>query len=642
MSGIAGIIHFDGKPVEPGLIEKMTGAMAHRGPDGINHWAKGSVALGQCMLRTTPESLEEHQPLTNEDESLVLVMDGRVDNWEELRRELLGRGAVLRNRADAELVLRAYEIWGRECLTHIDGDFALVIWDARRREAFCARDRVGNKPFHYHWSGSTLAFTSELPPILALPWVEQEPNEGMLAEFLAGEWCSRDETLWTRVMRLVAAHRMEVDRRGPRPEQYWTPDLWAVLPYKTDQDYIDHYRELLFDSVRRLSRSHRTVACELSGGLDSSAIFCVAERLRRAGKLPAPGIEAYTLAFTDDNAANEVIYARAVGEYLGVPIHEVTPYIPPLSWYSERGRVYSGCPAFPNGVMLQTLRKLASENGCRVILNGIGGDEWMGGSRLYYAEELAKRQWLKIYDCIRGDLSVFGAKRTIGLFVRHGCVPLLPLTLQNTLRLCVRSMRKGRANEHYWLSPAMRATIRARRARFNAGQLREPRSVGQRELFELLHAAHRYRGKEEDDVLSAGFGMETRSPLDTFRIAQHAFSTPERLRLRGDVSKIIHRQALRKVMPATILERRTNSEFSVVFRYYLDHLKEAFTRDIPGRRQEWVAPEGMARLFGTYRDRPELGWPMWPLWLIYSCDNLLPRRQNVHVVDSSVASPTSS
>ena len=156
MSGIAGIIHFDGKPVEPGLVEKMTTAMAHRGPDGIHHWVKGSIGLGQCMLRTTPESLEETQPLTNEDASLVLVMDGRVDNWEELRGELLGRGAVLRDRSDAELVLRAYQIWGRECLPHIDGDFALVIWDARRQEAFCARDRMGNKPFNYHWDGKTL------------------------------------------------------------------------------------------------------------------------------------------------------------------------------------------------------------------------------------------------------------------------------------------------------------------------------------------------------------------------------------------------------------------------------------------------------------------------------------------------------
>ena len=166
MSGIAGIIHFDGRPVEPGQVEAMTAAMHYRGPDGIHHWRRGNVALGQCMLRTTPESLEETQPLTNEDESLVLVMDGRVDNWEELRRELLGKGAVLRTRADAELVLRAYEVWGRDCLPHIDGDFALVIWDARRQEAFCARDRMGNKPFTYHWTGKTLYFASEQHAIL--------------------------------------------------------------------------------------------------------------------------------------------------------------------------------------------------------------------------------------------------------------------------------------------------------------------------------------------------------------------------------------------------------------------------------------------------------------------------------------------
>jgi len=129
MSGIAGIICFDGAPVEVGLVEKMTASMPYRGPDGIYHWVKGSVALGQCMLYTTPESLEEIQPLTNEDESLVLVMDGRVDNWEELRKELLGRGVVLRNISDAELVMRSYETWGEDCLTHIDGDFALVICD---------------------------------------------------------------------------------------------------------------------------------------------------------------------------------------------------------------------------------------------------------------------------------------------------------------------------------------------------------------------------------------------------------------------------------------------------------------------------------------------------------------------------------
>lgn len=256
MSGIAGIIRFDGAPVEPGLIEKMTVAMPYRGPDGINHWVKGQVALGQCMLRTTPESLEEHQPLTNEDESLVLVMDGRVDNWEELRRELLGRGAVLRTRADAELVLRAYESWGRDCLPHIDGDFALVIWDARRQEAFCARDRMGNKPFNYHWDGKTLVFASELHAILDLPWVKHEPNEGMLAEFLAAEWYSRDETLWRGISRLVAAHRMVVARAGPQLEQYWEPDLLG--------DAALHKRRRVYRALLRTRARQRAAAVSLA------------------------------------------------------------------------------------------------------------------------------------------------------------------------------------------------------------------------------------------------------------------------------------------------------------------------------------------------------------------------------------------
>ena len=219
MSGIAGIIHFDGKPVERGNIVKMTDAMAYRGPDGIHHWVRGSVGLGQCMLCTTPESLEETQPLANEDESLLLVMDGWLSNWEDLRAELLAKGARLRTRADAELVLRAYEAWDKECLGHLDGDFAFVIWDARRREAFCARDRFGNKPFNDHWDGGSLVFASELHPVLASPGIPEKPNEGMIAEFLADEFYSRDETFWVGVTRLRPASGMAVKaskRSNPR------------------------------------------------------------------------------------------------------------------------------------------------------------------------------------------------------------------------------------------------------------------------------------------------------------------------------------------------------------------------------------------------------------------------------------------
>ena len=211
MSGIAGIVHFDGRPVEPGQIEAMTAAMDYRGPDGINHWVHGHVALGQCMLRTTPESLEETQPLANEDGSLVLVMDGRLDNWEELRADLRKRSVALRDRSDTELVLRAYEIWGEGCLDHLDGDFALAIWDRIRQRLFCARDRMGHKPFYYRRENHRFTFASDPAALLAgsrLPAL----NTGMLAEFLADEFHSLDETLWTGVHRLPPAHALEIGR----------------------------------------------------------------------------------------------------------------------------------------------------------------------------------------------------------------------------------------------------------------------------------------------------------------------------------------------------------------------------------------------------------------------------------------------
>lgn len=624
MSGIAGIIRFDGAPLEPGLIEKMTAAMSYRGPDGINHWRKGSVALGQCMLRTTPESLEEIQPLANEDESLVLVMGGRVDNWLELRRELLGRGAVLRTQADAELVLRAFETWGGECLPHIDGDFAFVIWSPQAKTAFCARDRMGNKPFHYHWDGKTFVFATDLHAVLSLPWVEQTPNQGMLSEFLAAEWYSRDETLWQGIMRLIPAYLMQVDRTGPRTRQYWHPDLWTALPYKKDEEYVEHYRDLLLDSVRRLSRSHKSLAIEVSGGLDSSAVLCIAEHLRRIDKLSAPKIEPYTLAFTDDKAANETAFARAVGDYLGVRIPEIPPSIPALSWYESRARSNPGCPAFPNGIMLQGLRQRASEQGCRVSLNGIGGDEWLTGSRLYYAEAISGGDWKCLQHSFRQDIENVGVQRSVIWLLRYGVYPVMPLSLQAGLLRLLRRIRGGYTKAYFWLTPTQKARILKRRQAHNRVLQRQPvRLAGQWELLDIFSAGFRDIAREEDERLNAAFGLEARRPLDTSEFVQFAFSTPERLRLRGDSSKYIHRQALQGLMPQAILERQNKAEFSTVFRGYMDQLQHELTSGIPARHTDWVTSEGMTQLFEIYSDKPHIGWPIWVLWSIYGCDNLL-------------------
>jgi len=143
MSGIAGIFNLDGRPADASLLRRMVDAIAHRGPDGSGVWIAGSVGLGHRMLRTTPESAVEKQPLTDESATLSLTFDGRVDNREEISSLLSSHGWKLRDQTDAEIILRAYQCWGEECAGKIVGDFAFVVWDGKKQQLFCVRDVVG-------------------------------------------------------------------------------------------------------------------------------------------------------------------------------------------------------------------------------------------------------------------------------------------------------------------------------------------------------------------------------------------------------------------------------------------------------------------------------------------------------------------
>jgi asparagine synthase (glutamine-hydrolysing) len=620
MSGIAGIIRFDGGPVELGLVEKMTAAMPYRGPDGINHWVRGSVALGQCMLRTTPESLEENQPLTNDDESLVLVMDGRVDNLEELRTELLARGARLRTCADAELVLSAYESWGKECLAHIDGDFGFVIWDARKKEAFCARDRLGLKPFHYHWDGKAFVFASDLHPILLIPWISQTLNEGMLVEFLADEWLSRNETLWCDIMRLPAAHEMSVGGGGAALKQFWTPDLWAELALRTDDDYFEHYRELFADAVRRHCRSNKPVAFEVSGGLDSSAIFCMAEHLRVSGMLPAPGTEAYTMDFSHHPGADELSYARAVGAHTGRKIHEIPPSCKDISWYAERAKFFRAFPGLPNGVMSIELEQRAAARGASVVISGLGGDEFLQGSRAYYEEEFRQREWANLLDCFAADAKANGLASAAGGLIRSGALPLMPGTIRSVLRRFKGIFGRKAIRGSYWLSQDMLARLNQRRANFQSDSAQKLRRKGQSQLLQTLYHPFESFALEQCERQSSLCGLELRHPFFSRSVVQFAFSTPERLRLRGDRNKFVHSRSLVGILPDIVRTRATKAEFGSTFFEALRPLKSTITDVLPIRRPGWLDRNGVDRLFRSYIDRQDESWQNWVLWAIVACD----------------------
>ncbi len=576
------------------------------------------MALGQCMLRTTPESEEETQPLTNEDESLVLVMDGRVDNWEELRRDLLGKGAVLRTRADAELVLRAYEVWGRDCLSRVDGDFALVIWDARQQQAFCARDRVGNKPFNYHWDGRTLVFASDLHAILQLPWVPEVLNEGMVAEYLAMDWQSRDETLWQGVMRLVPAHFMVVGASGLRPGQYWTPDLAAKLVYRSDNEYIEHYRALFTDVVRRMSRSNHPLACEVSGGLDSSAIFAVAETLRQQGGLLAPGLDGYTLDFSGDPDADEMDFCRAVGAHLGRAIHEVLPAFMPLAWYQERARLFREFPGYPNGAMHLNILAQARSRGSKVLLSGTGGDDWLAGSPLYYAEALQGWRGGELLQFICRDAQDVGWSTALWWLLRFGMAPLLPHRIKQSLRAMVRSRQGKEMARLPWLSVTLKERLNGRRREANRVEPTVVKRIGQLRQLQVLTDGYVTLARELMERQNSATGVEWRQPFWDKRIIEFAFATPEHLRLRVNEDKWLHRRAMSGLLPPSVVNRSTKADFTITFTRAWAQTSALLRNDVLPRRLGWVNRDLVSKWVQEEVDLDRFPWSEGMLWMIWT------------------------
>lgn len=625
MSGLAAIIRFDGGAVEPGAIEKMTRAMRYRGADGIRHWTSGPIALGHCMLHTTAESLEEVQPLVHEEGSLALVMDGWLSNPDELRKDLLTRGVRLRTRSDAELVLRAFEVWGDDCPKHIDGEYALVIWDARRKEAFVTNDHIGLKPLHYQWDGNRLIVASDIVGVLAGPDVRQEPNLPKIAEFLAYEMIDRNETVWSGVMRALPAHWMRFGRKGMQAAKYWEPPLEARIRYARDEEYFEHYREVFTETVRRSSRTHLPLACDVSGGLDSSAVFAMAHDLRRKGRLPAPeGVKGYTYFFKDAEGADhdEIAFARAVASHTGEYVREVAPFLPDPSWFFERGKMDQNIAGYPNGVMSIAIGKALVEDGCRVILNGEGGDEWLAGNRFYYWEHLAQRDWRGLVRTFREDAASIGLGISTIDLVRCGLAQFLPrpiLDLRHSVRKFLGSASSDTAR---CLSPQLDQLLEARRAAGRETNFLNIRNLAHRAMLMVLTDPRALVTWDQTARQSARIGYEIRTPMYSRAFIEFAFATPERIRLRGNTGKYLHIKALSDLLPVAVSNRKTKADFAIAFLRNLNVLGGALTDILRESQTGYLDARKSAMLYERLSRDPVGGRLMWQLWSMLEIESL--------------------
>lgn len=612
MTGIAAI--FATGPSRQAQLGVMMSAMADRVHDASGVWNKQPFALGALVLHTTAESFEAPQPLTNEDESLAIVLDGYLTNWEDLRSELLGRGAILRTRSDAELVLRAYEQWGEDCADRVEGEFAFVIADTRAHRVYAARDHKGLRPLHWYRDGDALIFASDIRAIIAACAKRPSPNLDYLANIAAGEWHLRDATVWQGVERVPQAHWLSFDGHARKSACYFSLPTEVTVRYRREADYVEHYREVLFEAVRRTSRSHRPLAVSLSGGLDSSAVLGIARRLEHEGRLPAPGIEGYTLAGEPGTPAYELPYARAVAEHCGVPLFEVPLFRPDIAWFNEQGRKDRDVPIPQNGAMSLDLERLAHANGCRAYVTGAGGDEWLDGTPLYY------RQFARDLD-VRGYAAAL-ARDTRALGWRRAAARAARPTLGALLSAPARARRyervaRGRLDNPeflFWMLPFWRERLIEQELAFERSLPLEPDDMFRRRR---LFSPYPDFANTIFAAQVAKSGLETRNPMLTRDFITFSATTPEWIRNQGGLTKVVHRKAVENILPAMVVERRDKAHFNA------PSVAAEFARYIEDQGDRWLHPfchaDGIRQLTQPKNELPvdpNLCWEIWGLYAV--------------------------
>jgi len=374
MCGIVGIFS-RAAPVDETALTRATRALYHRGPDGQRHWISddGRVGLGHARLSIIDLTTGD-QPIASEDEQTRIIVNGEFYGYESIRRELEARGHRLRTRSDSEIALHLFEDYGVQCLHRLRGEFAIVLWDARRRMIFAARDRFGIKPLFYAWHGQALYFASEAKALFAAGVPARWDEEAVLQSIAAGGHQAR--TVFDGVHQIPPGHYVIATEQHVQVAQYWDfnyPRKAQAAPTRPDGEYAAEFRHVLDEAVRIRLRADVPVGVYLSGGLDSCSVLGLAARHH-----PEP-IKAFTLTF-DDAAYDEGAIAREMASLAGAEFHPIPIKQRDLSdnFADAIAQCETLC-ANAHGVAKYLLSRAVRDAGYKVVITGEGSDEILGG-----------------------------------------------------------------------------------------------------------------------------------------------------------------------------------------------------------------------------------------------------------------------
>jgi asparagine synthase (glutamine-hydrolysing) len=575
MCGIVGQLRPAGQRVAPDLVERMCAGLEHRGPDSRGVHCEGRAGLGIQRLRVIDLSTGD-QPIYNEDRSVVVVMNGEIYNYRELRDDLAARGHTLATKGDTEVIVHLYEEHGTDCVRHLHGMFAFALWDARRQLLMVARDRVGKKPMLYALRDGVLSFASEMQALLQDTEIPREVDHVALDRYLALGYVPAPLTALRDVRKLPPAHTLVMRDGKVTLERYWALDYAHKLDEPVEE-LCERIREGLLAATRRRLIADVPLGAFLSGGIDSSAVVAA------MAQLSSEPVRTFSIGF-DHEGFDELPHARQIARQFGT-VHEefqvraeaieVLPQI-----VRHHGEPFADSSAIPSFYLAELTRRHVT-----VALNGDGGDESFAGYQRYVANAVAGRLD-RLPAPLRRALAAAG-----GRVADDGDV--------SSVRNRVRRLAGGMALDaparyaRYvsWFDGAQRGALYSPGFAAAIGgadaddeiAARWAAASGTSVVDRMLEVdAGSYLVDDliaKVDIATMAHALEARSPFLDHQMMELAASIPSEYKVRGGEKKWILREALRPWLSSEILDRPKQG-FSVPLSSWLRSDLQGWARDI--------------------------------------------------------------
>lgn len=621
MCGICGVIdNTTNSNLGEGVIRKMCEHLKHRGPDDEGIYINDqmpSLGLGHRRLSIIDLSASGHQPMPNEDGSIRIVLNGEIYNFQELRKDLEGKGHKFRSRTDTEAVLHLYEEYGKDCLKYLRGMFAFAIWDQKKQVLLLARDRVGKKPLLYHYANGVFCFASEFSSLLESGLIEKKINLQAINYYLTFGYVPTPVTIYEGVFKVPPAHSLILKDGQITLEAYWKLDYYPKIKI-SEEEAAEELLGLLKEAVKIRLYSDVALGAFLSGGIDSSTVVALMSILSDTK------VKTFSVGF-EDSDYSELKYAKSIAERFGTDHHEfiVRPKaIEILPLLIERyGEPYADSSCIPTYYVARETKRYVT-----VALNGDGGDECFAGYERYQAMLIAEK-FRKV---------PFGAVNLIWLMSR-----LLPDSVdpKNKLRR-IRRFMDGLvlpAKDRYlkWVG------VFDNNAKKDLYEDNFACSLNQSKVFKFLvpfmdstnnsHLldkllntdVHNYLPDDllvKVDIASMANSLEGRSPFLDHKVMEFAARLPADYKLKGQAKKYILKRAINTLIPQENIHRRKMGFGVPVGKWFRNELKDFLRENLLSQaslRRGYFKPEVIKNMVDNHINaKKDYTFQLWSLLML--------------------------